>query len=129
MLRALRAGAAGFLLKDASPAELIDAVDRVAAGDAHLSPSVMRHVVDRIAATGSRTRAAADRVVRLTDRERAVARAIGEGLSNADIGARLHLSVPTVKAHVSSVLAKLEVANRVQVALVVRDAELGTDGG
>jgi DNA-binding NarL/FixJ family response regulator len=122
---ALRAGAAGFLLKDTPPADIVTAIHRVAAGDAQLSPSVTRRLIASVTATHPRAEAARRRLARLTPRELEVARAIGEGLSNAEVGARLYLSVPTVKAHVSAVLDKLGAANRVQVALVVHDAEAG----
>jgi DNA-binding NarL/FixJ family response regulator len=125
VLRALRAGAAGFLLKDTPPAEMIAAVHRVAEGDAQLSPSVTRRLIATVTADQRRTRAARERLAALTEREREVARRIGEGRSNAEIAGALHLSVPTVKAHVSAILAKLGAANRVQVALVVHDADGG----
>lgn len=127
VLRALRCGAAGFLLKDTPPGDLVDAVRVVAAGDALLSPRVTKRLVERIARgdalgeddRGRRARQALDS---LTDRERAVAMAVAEGRSNAEIAAALHMGVPTVKAHVSRAMAKLGLANRVQVALVVHDA-------
>jgi len=124
VLRALRAGAAGFLLKDTPPADIVAAVHRVAGGDAQLSPSVLRRLIATVTASAAdpRRAEARRRLAALTDRERAVADAIGEGLANADIAARLHLSVPTVKAHVSAVLDKLQATNRVQVALTVHDA-------
>jgi DNA-binding NarL/FixJ family response regulator len=125
ILRALRAGAAGFLLKDTPPAEIVSAIHRVAAGDAQLSPSVVRRLIATAVATHPRAEAARRRLAALTPRELEIAHAIGEGLSNAEIGARLYLSVPTVKAHVSAVLDKLEAANRVQVALLVHDAQPG----
>lgn len=125
VMRALRAGAAGFLLKDTPPADIVGAVQRVAAGDAQLSPSVIRRLIASVVATQPRAQMARDRLATLTARELEVANAIGEGLSNAEIGARLFLSVPTVKAHVSAVLQKLGAANRVQVALLVHDAEMG----
>lgn len=119
VVRALRAGAAGYLLKDTPPADIVAAVHRVAAGEVQLSPSVLRQVVANVAAADPRGQEARLRLAALTERESEVAGAIGEGLSNAEIAARLHLSVPTVKAHVSAVLAKLPAANRVQVALLV----------
>jgi DNA-binding NarL/FixJ family response regulator/signal transduction histidine kinase len=122
VLRALRAGAAGFLLKDTPPTEIVAAVRRVAAGDAQLSPSVTRRLIASVTASTARSDDARARLGRLTDRERAVAESIGEGLTNADIAARLHLSVPTVKAHVSAILDKLGATNRVQVAITVHDA-------
>lgn len=125
VLRALRAGAAGFLLKDTAPGEILAAIQRVAEGDAQLSPAVIRQLIDQ--ATGSAAApvepAVDRRLERLTERELAVARAIGEGLTNQEIGQRLFLSVPTVKGHVTSILDKLGVTNRVQVALVVHGVE------
>lgn len=122
VLGALRAGAAGFLLKDTPPADIVTAIHRVAAGDAQLSPSVLRQLIANVAATDPRHQDAQERLAVLTERELEVAYGISEGLSNAEIGARLYLSVPTVKAHVSAVLDKLGAANRVQVALIVHDA-------
>jgi DNA-binding NarL/FixJ family response regulator len=126
VLRALRAGAGGFLLKDTPPAELIRAIQLVAAGDAMLSPAVTKRLVAHVSdPSGAARRARARQVLaRLTDREREVAIAVGQGKSNAEIGAELYMSVATVKAHVSRLLSKLEVANRVQVALLAHDAEL-----
>ncbi|XVQ81862.1 response regulator [Microbispora siamensis] len=122
VLRALRAGAAGFLLKDTPPSEIVDAIRRVAAGHPVLSPAVTRRLIARVAEDG-RARAG-ERLARLNDREREVAVAVGQGRPNAEIGALLHLSVPTVKTHVSSILAKLGLNNRVQIALLVHDAGL-----
>jgi DNA-binding NarL/FixJ family response regulator len=123
VLRALRAGASGFLLKDTPPAELVRALRRVAAGEPMLSPSVTRRLIDQVTAGPGAARAAhAQQLLsRLTEREREVAVAIGQGLSNAEIGVRLHMSVATVKAYVSRLLAKLELNNRVQVALLAHD--------
>lgn len=124
VLRALRMGASGFLLKDTPPDRLVQAVRAVAGGEPMLSPSITASLMARVAAAGGDGRGAAARrlLERLTERERDVALAVGEGLSNAQIGRRLYLSVPTVKAHVSRVLTKLDAANRVQVAIVVHDA-------
>ncbi|MER5494408.1 response regulator transcription factor [Streptomyces sp. NPDC002490] len=126
VLRALESGGAGFLLKDTAPAELIGAV-RAAAGDAYLSPAATRHVVDRLASgrAAARGEAARARVATLSDREREVLALLGEGLSNAETGRRLHMSEATVKTYVSRILAKLECDNRVQAALLARDAGLG----
>ncbi|GAA4909421.1 LuxR family two component transcriptional regulator [Stackebrandtia albiflava] len=128
VLRALRAGAAGFLLKDTPPVELVEAVRRVADGRPVLSPTVMTRLIARVTDTESETarrrRAAAARLERLNDREREVAIQLGHGRSNAEIAAALHLSVPTIKTHVSAVLAALGLNNRVQVALLVHDAGL-----
>jgi len=126
VLDALRSGASGFLLKDTPPLEIIAAVRTVAAGSATLSPSVIRQLIDHVAdpTAGPRRDAARARVATLTDREREVAVALGQGWSNAEIGTELRMSVPTVKGHVSRLLAKLNLNNRVQVALLVHDAEL-----
>ncbi|NLT53917.1 MAG: response regulator transcription factor [Actinomycetales bacterium] len=126
VLRALRAGAGGFLLKDTPPPDIVRAIQLVAAGEAMLSPTVTRrlltHVADAdLAGRQARARALLDR---LTDREREVALGIGQGRSNAEIGAELFMSVATVKAHVSRLLTKLELSNRVQIALVAHDSGL-----
>ncbi|MEU1378332.1 response regulator transcription factor [Streptomyces triculaminicus] len=128
VLRALRQGGAGFLLKDSAPSELIGAVRAAAAGDAYLSPAATRHVVDSLAGGAAATRGeeARRRVAVLGDRERDVLALLGEGLSNADAGRRLHMSEATVKTYVSRILAKLACDNRVQAALLARDAGLGS---
>jgi DNA-binding NarL/FixJ family response regulator len=133
VLRALRAGAAGFVLKDTPPADILDAVRKVAAGDPVLSPAVTRQLMAHAAGTAAdvrRTRAR-ERVAVLGEREREVAVAVGHGLSNAEIAGRLFMSVPTVKTHVSRILAKLNLNNRVQIALLAYDAGLldVPDGG
>ncbi|MFI6578435.1 response regulator [Nocardiopsis sp. NPDC050513] len=126
VLRALRAGAAGFLLKDTPPAQIVESVRQVARGLPVLSPAVTRRLIDRVAASDHDERAerARERLSALNARELEVAVAVGQGRSNADIAARLFLSVPTVKTHVSSILTKLDLNNRVQVALLVHDAQL-----
>ncbi|MGW8761991.1 response regulator transcription factor [Streptomyces sp. NPDC055815] len=126
VLRALEHGGAGFLLKDTAPAELIGAVRAAAAGDAYLSPAATRHVVERLA-TGRETARAEEaraRVAALGEKERDVLALLGEGLSNADAGRRLHMSEATVKTYVSRILSKLHCENRVQAALLARDAGL-----
>src|SRR5690606_23442875 len=107
---ALRAGADGFLLKDTPPADIIQAVRLVAAGEAMLSPSVTRTLLSHLGddRTTARRRAAMERLASLTDREREVATAVGSGASNAEIAASLCMSEATVKAHVSRLLTKLE---------------------
>lgn len=123
---ALRAGASGFLLKDTPPAGIVGAVRLAAAGDAMLSPSVTRTLIDHYSAdTTQARRAAAQKSLKLlTEREREVAAAVGHGQSNADIAAQLYMSEATVKAHVSRILTKLNAANRVQVAITMHDAGL-----
>ncbi|MGP3687217.1 response regulator [Streptomyces sp. IBSNAI002] len=126
VLRALGGGSAGFLLKDSAPGELIGAVRAAAAGDAYLSPAATRHVVDQLASGTAVVRGeqARRRVAELSERERGVLALLGEGLSNADAGRRLHMSEATVKTYVSRILAKLGCENRVQAALLARDAGL-----
>ncbi len=126
VLRALEHGGAGFLLKDTAPAELIRAVRAAAAGDAYLSPAATRHVVERLASGREAARAeeARARLTALSEREREVLALLGEGLSNADAGRRLHMSEATVKTYVSRILSKLGCENRVQAALLARDAGL-----
>jgi DNA-binding NarL/FixJ family response regulator len=125
VLRALRAGASGFLLKDTPPAQIRDAVLRVAHGEATLSPSVTRQLIAHVASGAPPERGrAAGLLDRLSVREREVALAVAQGRSNAEISTQLHMSVATVKAHVSRVLTKLDLNNRVQVALLVHDAGL-----
>ncbi|MFD6970091.1 response regulator [Streptomyces sp. NPDC059979] len=126
VLRALGQGGAGFLLKDSAPGELIGAVRAAAAGDAYLSPGAARHVVDQLASgkAAARGEEARRQVAELSERERGVLALLGEGLSNADAGRRLHMSEATVKTYVSRILAKLDCENRVQAALLARDAGL-----
>ena len=125
VMSALRAGASGFLVKDTPPAEIINAVRVVASGDAIISPSVTRTLLSHFgdAQAADRRRAAAQRLGGLTAREREVAAVIGSGASNAEVAAALFMSEATVKAHVSRLLTKLDVTNRVQIAIVVHDAE------
>ena len=126
VVEALGAGADGFLLKDTPPGQILEAIRAVAAGDPMLSPSVTRTLIERLRSgpDGERVAAAESRLALLTDRERDVALAVGRGLSNAEIAGELHLSVPTVKAHVSRLFDKLMVTNRVQIAICVHDAGL-----
>lgn len=129
VLRALRVGAAGFLLKDTPPARLVEAIRTVASGQPMLSPSVTAQLIaavtrtDRAADERERTRSARDALDTLTERERDVAHAVARGLSNADIAAELYMGVPTVKTHVGRLFTKLGVENRVQVAILVHDAQ------
>lgn len=126
VLGALRAGAAGFLLKTADGPTLIDAVRRVAAGEGVLSPEVTRRTIAALLAAPTPAAEAVDalRVGSLTPREAEVLEALGAGLSNADIAAHLSVSPTTVKTHVSSVLAKLGVTTRMQAAVIARRAGL-----
>ncbi|WTY22277.1 response regulator transcription factor [Streptomyces anulatus] len=127
ILRALGCGAAGFLIKSGEPEELVAGVRAVADGAAYLSPKVAARVVAHLASTGAgalagRRAAARERVAGLTPRERDVLSHLGGGLSNGQIARRLHLVEGTVKAHVSSVLARLGVDNRAAAAVVAHEA-------
>ncbi|WP_232822807.1 response regulator [Glycomyces dulcitolivorans] len=123
VLAAVERGAAGFVLKTCTPEELITAVRAVAAGEAYLSPVVTRMVLGLVAPESApRRRDAAAKVAKLAAREREVLNLLAEGLSNAEIAARAHMSEATVKTYVSRVLAKLDCTNRVQAALLARDA-------
>lgn len=127
ILQALGGGAAGFLIKSGEPEELITGVRAVAEGAAYLSPKVAARVVAHLAATGAgtlagRRSAARDRVAALTARERDVLAFLRSGLSNGQIARRLHVVEGTVKAHVSSILARLGVDNRAAAAVVAHEA-------
>jgi DNA-binding NarL/FixJ family response regulator len=124
VLSALRAGASGFLLKDAPPAEIADAIRRVAAGDPILSPAVTRRLMHRAVAQENTRERASQQLAALSPRELDVVRAIAEGGSNAEIASSLLMSVPTVKAHVTHILTKAGLANRTQIALLAHDAGL-----
>jgi DNA-binding NarL/FixJ family response regulator len=124
VLRALRAGASGFLLKDSPPARIVEAIVRVAAGDPILSPSITRRLMDRaVTESGSYDRARAA-LAALSPREQEVTMAVARGHTNAEIAAALAMSVATVKAHISRILTKLELGNRTQIALLAHDAGL-----
>ncbi|SHN36120.1 response regulator transcription factor [Cryptosporangium aurantiacum] len=123
VLRAVEHRAAGFLLKNCTPAELIGAVSAAHAGEAYLSPAAARIVLGLVAPDDiGRRQDAIRRLAALTGREREVAGLVAEGLSNAEIARRSRTSETTVKTYVSRVLTKLGCENRVQVALLVRDA-------
>ncbi|MEV0647395.1 response regulator transcription factor [Phytomonospora sp. NPDC050363] len=130
VLRALRAGASGFLLKDSPPARIVEAITRVSAGEPILAPSVTRRLITRLdpEPAAARRDHAVGTLASLTERERDVAAALGKGASNAEIARALHMSVATVKAHVSRMLTKLGLNNRVQLALLAHDAADAADG-
>lgn len=121
---ALRSGAAGFLLKDTDPEQLPYLVRTLAEGGTVLSSGVTRRIVNGYLDTGVREPAALRLVARLSERERAVLVLMAEGLANTDIGERVHLSLGTVKGHVTAILAKLQVTSRVQAALIAERAGL-----
>lgn len=122
VVRALQEGAAGFVLKHCAPDELIRAVRAAHDGDAYLSPEVTRLVLGMVTPMAGRRHEAAARLTVLSPRETEIAGLVAEGLTNADIARRVHMSEPTIKTYVSRVLTKLDCANRVEVALLVRDA-------
>ncbi|MBQ0965669.1 MULTISPECIES: response regulator transcription factor [Streptomyces] len=131
ILEALGGGAAGFLIKSGEPEELVAGVRAVAEGAAYLSPKVAARVVAHLAATGAgalagRRSAARRRVAELTAREGEVLALLGGGLSNGQIARRLHVVEGTVKAHVSSILARLGVDNRAAAAVVAHEAGIIT---
>ncbi|MFF5422945.1 MULTISPECIES: response regulator [unclassified Streptomyces] len=126
--RALGCGVAGFLLKSGDPRELIAGVRAVAAGGAALSPTVARRIIDTLGGERlSRAAGARSRLEPLTGREREVVALLGAGLSNQEIAARLHVVEGTVKAHVSAVLGRLGLRNRVQLAILAHEAGLVPD--
>ncbi|POH59788.1 response regulator [Arthrobacter glacialis] len=122
---ALEAGAAGFMLKDTEPERLFHAIRAVAAGEGMLAPTVTKRLIERtrMRAAATKANAALARLDRLTAREAEVLHAMAQGMSNDGIGQNLFLSEATVKTHVSRILAKLELDNRVQAALLFRDAQ------
>ena len=126
VVRALAAGATGFLLKDTPPADIVDAIIKVAGGEPMLSPTITTQLIRQVteSATDARQNEATDRVALLTERELEVAQAIGRGASNAEIAQELFMSVATVKAHISHLFDKLNASNRVQVAITIHDAGL-----
>lgn len=124
VVRALRAGASGFLLKDTPPSRLAQAVRDVAAGEPILSPTVTRRLMQQTASGAAAYEQARTLLARLTPRERDVVLAIGQGQPNAEIARALLMSLPTVKAHVSHILTKLDLTNRTQIALLAHDAGL-----
>ncbi|APE26514.1 two-component system response regulator [Streptomyces venezuelae ATCC 10712] len=126
ILTALRSGASGFLLKDTEPEQLAQLVRTLAAGGVVMSPKASRALLRSHPGAGAPQDADVSRVGLLSDRERDVLVLVAEGLSNADIGTRIHLSAGTVKDHVSSILTKLRVSSRVQAALLAERAGLLT---
>jgi DNA-binding NarL/FixJ family response regulator len=124
---ALRAGASGFLLKDTPPGELINAVLVVAAGEALLAPSITRRLLEDFTKVAS-TNVANERLEELTDREIEVLQQLASGLSNAEMADELYVSEATIKTHVSHILTKLEVRDRVQAVVVAYESGLVVPG-
>jgi DNA-binding NarL/FixJ family response regulator len=129
VLDALRAGATGYLVKDTSPAEIEDAVRRAARGEPALSPGVARTVISAATGPGSPQQDAVQRLAALSEQERAVAAAVGQGWGNARIATELLLGLSTVKTYLSAALTKLDLENRTQLALLARDAGLTPPAG
>ncbi|GAA1581464.1 response regulator transcription factor [Kribbella karoonensis] len=123
---ALRAGASGFLLKDARPEELLGGIRAVAAGDAIIAPALTRRLLDTYAYQLPAASPDSDKLRALTDREREILIAIGRGWTNPEIAARLHLSESTVKTHVGRVLAKIGARDRVQAVIFAYDVGLAS---
>jgi DNA-binding NarL/FixJ family response regulator len=128
VFEALEAGAGGFMLKDAPPTQLADAVRTVARGDALLAPAVTRRLIERYVRRRSADTSLAARFQQLTDRELEVLKLLTRGLSNAEIGAQLFLSAATVKTHVTRLLAKLHVRDRVQAVVLAYQAGIVEPG-
>lgn len=118
VFEALQAGASGFLLKDAGPAELLHAIRVIAAGDALLAPRITRRLISQFTARRTAAQAAEDRLAVLTERERQVLALVGQGLNNAEIGTELFLSPATARTHVSHAMAKLGARDRAQLVVI-----------
>lgn len=128
---AVQAGASGFLLKDARPTELVDAITRVAGGDAVMAPATMRRMMEQMRTGGGMPAPhtpvpspAPDALTMLTEREREVLALIAEGLNNGEIGERLYLSESTVKTHVGRVLFKLNLRDRIHAVILAKELGL-----
>ncbi len=121
---ALRAGASGFLLKDTPPADLLNAIRIVDAGESLLSPSITRHLIEEFVRRPEPKPAEASALDALTDREREVLALVARGLSNAEIGARLHVSPATAKTHVARLLMKLAARDRAQLIIIAYESGL-----
>ena len=121
---AIRAGASGFLLKDAPPEDVLDAIRVVARGDALLAPSVTRRLIEELAARPEGDRPTPPRLDVLTEREREVLALVARGLSNAEIGAELFVSPATAKTHVSHVMTKLDARDRAQLVVIAYESKL-----
>jgi DNA-binding NarL/FixJ family response regulator len=128
VFEALRVGASGFLVKDTEPAELVRAVRAVAAGDALLSPSVTRRLIEHVAVAAKPLPHERPDVARLTEREREIVTLVGEGLSNEEIARRLVVSPATAKTHVSRSMVKLGVRDRAQLVVLAYEAGLVRPG-
>ncbi len=124
VLRALRLGASGFLLKDSPPTDIVQAIRRASAGDPTLSPDVTRRLISRVTGQAAAHERAANALAQLTPRELDVVVSVAQGLTNTQVGTALTMTPATVKAHISHILLKLELTNRTQIALLAHDADL-----
>ncbi len=124
VVAALRAGASGFLLKDTVPAKIVTAVQAVAAGEPAMSPQVTRRLMQHMVLDATGYQRARRSMEALSGRETEVVLSVAKGQTNAEISADLFMSVATVKAHITSILNKLDLTNRTQVALLVHEARL-----
>jgi DNA-binding NarL/FixJ family response regulator len=124
VLAAIRAGATGFLVKDTPPEDVVEAIRRVSRGDAILSPGATRRMLERALVADTERERARRALDRLSEREREVAGAIADGLSNADVASELHMSVATAKAHITHIFTKLGLTNRTQIAVLTHEAGL-----
>lgn len=129
VFRALRSGAAGFLLKDSPPEQLLQAVRVVAAGESLLTPSITRRLIAAFASQPAVPAAESNLLAALTDREREVLGHIAAGRSNAETAAALHVSIPTVKTHVGRLLTKLDARDRAQLVVLAYETGLVIPGG
>jgi DNA-binding NarL/FixJ family response regulator len=132
VLAGLKAGASGFLLKDAPPEELLTAIRTVAGGDAVLAPTATRRLIDQfmpLMPSPARREAQQELLAKLTDRERSVFTLIAAGYSNREIATELHMSEGTVKVHVGKILSKLDLRDRVQAVVLAYESGLITPGG
>ncbi|HXB48577.1 MAG TPA: response regulator transcription factor [Streptosporangiaceae bacterium] len=128
VFEALRGGASGFVLKDTPPEQLLDAIRVVAAGDALLSPAITRRLITEFARTPRPASPAGDALAQLTDREREVLGHAAAGRSNADIAATMHLSIATVKTHISRLLSKLGARDRAQLVVIAYETGAAVPG-
>jgi DNA-binding NarL/FixJ family response regulator len=128
VFEALRSGASGFILKDTPPEQLLDAIRVIAGGDALLTPAITRRLIAEFARSPRPAPPPGGALAQLTERERQVLVQVAAGLSNAEIAARLHLSIPTIKTHVSRLLSKVGGRDRAQLVVFAYEAGVTTPG-
>ena len=128
VFEALHSGASGFVLKDTPPEQLLDAIRVIAGGDALLTPSITRRLIAEFARSPRPAPPTSAALAQLTERERQVLVQVAAGLANAEIAASLHLSIPTVKTHVSRLLSKLGGRDRAQLVVFAYEAGVAAPG-